>query len=336
MLAVTCETPGILRADQKPKPVPGQGEVLVRIKRVGVCGTDLHIFSGNQPYLSYPRVMGHELSGIVEEAPAGSTLSPGDPVYIVPYMSCGHCHACRQGKTNCCRNIQVLGVHRDGGMTEYLSLPQQFVHKAEGISLDQAAMIEFLAIGAHAVRRARIGAGQRALVVGAGPIGIAAAIFAGRQGAAVTMLDTRDDRLAFCQTHLGISATVRVAPDDTERLSALTDGDFFDVVFDATGNPKAMERGFRFVAHGGTYVLVSIVAGDITFSDPEFHKRETSLLGSRNATGEDFETVMAAMRSGQIPTDALNTHRMTLADVPARFPSLLDPAAGVVKAIVEV
>jgi len=152
----------------------------------------------------------------------------------------------------------------------------------------------------------------------------------------VTMLDTRDDRLAFCEAHLGISATVRVAPDDTERLSALTDGDFFDVVFDATGNPKAMERGFRFVAHGGTYVLVSIVAGDITFSDPEFHKRETSLLGSRNATGEDFETVMAAMRSGQIPTDALNTHRMTLADVPARFPSLLDPAAGVVKAIVEV
>jgi 2-desacetyl-2-hydroxyethyl bacteriochlorophyllide A dehydrogenase len=336
MLAITCETPGILRADQKPKPVPGQGEVLVRIKRVGVCGTDLHIFSGNQPYLSYPRVMGHELSGLVEEAPAGSTLSPGDPVYIVPYMSCGHCHACRQGKTNCCRNIQVLGVHRDGGMTEYLSLPQQFVHKAEGISLDQAAMIEFLAIGAHAVRRARIGAGQRALVVGAGPIGIAAAIFAGLQGAAVTMLDTRDDRLAFCQNHLGISATVRVAPDDTERLSALTDGDFFDVVFDATGNPKAMERGFRFVAHGGTYVLVSIVAGDITFSDPEFHKRETSLLGSRNATGEDFETVMAAMRSGQIPTDALNTHRMTLADLPARFPSLLDPAAGVVKAIVEV
>ena len=137
-------------------------------------------------------------------------------------------------------------------------------------------------------------------MVGAGPIGIAAAIFAGLQGAAVTMLDTRDDRLSFCRNPSRDFGHGPVAPDDTERLSALTDGDFFDVVFDATGNPKAMERGFRFVAHGGTYVLVSIVAGDITFSDPEFHKRETSLLGSRNATGEDFETVMAAMRSGQI------------------------------------
>jgi 2-desacetyl-2-hydroxyethyl bacteriochlorophyllide A dehydrogenase len=280
--------------------------------------------------------MGHELSGIVEEAPAGGTLSPGDPVYIVPYISCGSCHACRQGKTNCCRNIQVLGVHRDGGMTEYLSLPERFVHKAEGISLDQAAMIEFMAIGAHAVRRSGVRTGQRALVVGAGPIGIAVAIFAELQGAEVTMLDTRDDRLEFCQAHLRISNTVRAAPDDAERLSALTGGDFFDAVFDATGSPKAMERGFGFVAHGGTYVLVSIVAGDITFSDPEFHKRETTLLGSRNATGEDFETVMAAMRSGRIPTEALNTHRMTLADVPARFAGLLDPSAGVVKAIVEV
>jgi 2-desacetyl-2-hydroxyethyl bacteriochlorophyllide A dehydrogenase len=336
MLTVTCETPGTLRAEQRPKPERGQDEVLVRIKRIGVCGTDLHIFSGNQPYLSYPRVMGHELSGIVEEAPAGGTLSPGDPVYIVPYLSCGSCHACRQGKTNCCRNIQVLGVHRDGGMTEYLSLPERFVHKAEGISLDQAAMIEFMAIGAHAVRRGGVQAGQRVLVVGAGPIGIAVAIFAELQGAEVTMLDTRDDRLAFCQAHLRISGTVRAAPDDAERLSALTGGDFFDAVFDATGSPKAMERGFGFVAHGGTYVLVSIVAGDITFSDPEFHKRETTLLGSRNATSEDFETVMAAMRSGKIPTEALNTHRMGLADVPAGFAGLLDPAAGVVKAIVEV
>ncbi len=336
MLTVTCETPGTLRAEQRPKPERGQDEVLVRIKRIGVCGTDLHIFSCNQPYLSYPRVMGHELSGIVEEAPAGGTLSPGDPVYIVPYISCGSCHACRQGKTNCCRNIQVLGVHRDGGMTEYLSLPERFVHKAEGISLDQAAMIEFMAIGAHAVRRGGVQPGQRVLVVGAGPIGIAVAIFAELQGAEVTMLDTRDDRLAFCQANLRISGTVRAAPDDAERLSALTGGDFFDAVFDATGSPKAMERGFGFVAHGGTYVLVSIVAGDIKFSDPEFHKRETTLLGSRNATGEDFETVMAAMRSGKIPTGALNTHRMTLAEVPAGFAGLLDPAAGVVKAIVEV
>jgi 2-desacetyl-2-hydroxyethyl bacteriochlorophyllide A dehydrogenase len=335
MLTVICETPGELRAQERIKPEGGESDVLLRVKRVGVCGTDLHIFTGNQPYLSYPRVMGHELSGVVEQAPANSGLMPGDPVYVMPYLSCGQCIACRRGKTNCCVNIQVLGVHRDGAFTEYLSVPAQFVHKAEGITLDQAAMVEFLAIGAHAVRRGDVKQGERVLVVGAGPIGMAVLTFSRLRGATVTALDTRAERLAFCAKELGVAATVQVGEDDTAQLSALTDGDFFDVVFDATGSPKAMERGFQYIAHGGRYVLVSIVADTISFSDPEFHKREATLLGSRNATAEDFETVVKAMRAGQIPDRALNTHRLALSDVPAQFATLLDPAAGVVKAIVE-
>jgi 2-desacetyl-2-hydroxyethyl bacteriochlorophyllide A dehydrogenase len=335
MLTVICETPGTLRAEQRPMPVRGDDDVLLRVKRVGVCGTDLHIFTGNQPYLNYPRVMGHELSGVVEQAPATSGLAVGDPIYVMPYLSCGKCVACRQGKTNCCVNIQVLGVHRDGAFTEYLTVPQGFVHKAEGVTLDQAAMVEFLAIGAHAVRRADVRSGQRVLVVGAGPIGMAAMIFAKLRGAQVTALDTRRDRLDFCTQKLNMAASVQIADDDEQQLAALTDNEFFDVVFDATGNPKAMERGFRFVAHAGTYVLISVVGATISFSDPEFHKRETTLLGSRNATTEDFKTVLDAMRAGLIPDAALNTHRMALADVPADFKNLLDPGRGVVKAIVE-
>ena len=335
MLTVICETPGTLRAQERQVPERGDGEVLVRVRRVGVCGTDLHIFTGDQPYLNYPRVMGHELSGTVEQAPPGSRLAPGDTVYVMPYLSCGKCVACRQGKTNCCVNIQVLGVHRDGAFTEYLSLPEPYVHKAEGVSLDQAAMVEFLAIGAHAVRRASVQAGQRVLVVGAGPIGMAAMIFSRLRGAQVVALDTRRDRLDFCEAQLAVAAAVQVAPDDEQQLAALTENEFFDVVFDATGNPRAMERGFKFVAHAGTYVLVSIVGASISFSDPEFHKRETTLLGSRNATLEDFQTVVAAMRAGHIPDAALNTHRLALADVPQGFARLLDPAERVVKAIVE-
>ncbi len=335
MLTIICDAPGKLSAIDRPKPLRGEGEVLVKLRRIGVCGTDLHIFTGNQPYLSYPRVMGHELAGTVEEAPAGGQLEAGDTVSIMPYISCGHCHACLKGRTNCCRNLGVLGVHRDGGMTEYLSLPQEFVLKAEGLSLDQAAMVEFLAIGAHAVARARIEPGQNVLVTGAGPIGLAVAIFATLDGGAVTLLDGRADRLDFARQQLGLTSTVQLGPDDHDQLSALTEGDFFDAVFDATGNPKAIERGFGFVAHGGTYVLVSIVSSDITFSDPEFHKRETTLLGSRNATAADFARVMQAMRDGRIPA-ALITHRMMLSEVPERFPGLTDPAAGVVKALVEV
>jgi 2-desacetyl-2-hydroxyethyl bacteriochlorophyllide A dehydrogenase len=335
MLTVICESPGTLQALQRPRPQRSPGEVLLRVKRVGVCGTDLHIFTGEQPYLAYPRVMGHELSGTVEEADADSGFAPGDPVYVMPYLSCGHCIACRQGKTNCCVRIEVLGVHRDGAFTEFLTLPQRFVGKAERISLDQAAMIEFLAIGAHAVRRGEVGAGQRVLVVGAGPIGLAAMIFAQLRGATVTALDGRQDRLDFALKHVGVRSAVKLGEGDGIELARLSDGEFFDVVFDATGNAQAMERGFSFVAHGGRYVLISIVQGEIRFSDPEFHKRETTLLSSRNATNEDFETVMAAMQEGRVPDAALATHRLALADVPGGFHRLLDPAEGVIKAIVE-
>jgi 2-desacetyl-2-hydroxyethyl bacteriochlorophyllide A dehydrogenase len=335
MLTVVCQSPGVLRAEIRPEPARGADDVLVRVRRVGVCGTDLHIFSGDQPYLEYPRVMGHELSGVVAEAPPGSPLVTGDPVFVMPYISCGTCVACRAGKTNCCVNIQVLGVHRDGAFTELLAVPQAFVHKAEGVSLDQAAMVEFLAIGAHAVRRGEVGPGQRVLVVGAGPIGMAALIFSRLRGAVVTAMDTRAERIDFCVQSLGADAGVLVGPDDEARLAELSRGEFFDVVFDATGNRQAMERGFRFVAHGGRYVLVSIVRESISFADPEFHKRETTLLGSRNATMEDFDTVLAAMRAGQIPDGALNTHRLQLHNVPADFATLLDPAQRVIKAIVE-
>jgi 2-desacetyl-2-hydroxyethyl bacteriochlorophyllide A dehydrogenase len=338
MLTVLCETPGLLVAQQRPRPQRLPDEVQLRVKRVGVCGTDLHIFTGRQPYLSYPRVMGHELSGLVAEADADSGFQVGDPVYVMPYLSCGHCVACRQGKTNCCTAMQVLGVHRDGAMTEYLNVPAAFVHKADGVSLDQAAMLEFLAIGAHAVRRGEVRAGQRVLVAGAGPIGLAAMLFSALRGARVVALDTRRDRLdvePVALAHLGAEAAVEVGEGDEAELARLTNGEFFDVVFDATGNAGAMERGFRFIAHGGRYVLVSIVQGQIAFSDPEFHKREATLLSSRNATTEDFATVLDAMRAGRVPDAALATHRMKLADVPSDFASLLDPAQGVIKAIVE-
>ncbi len=333
MLTIVCETPGVLKAERRPRPVRGEDEVLVRLRRVGVCGTDLHIFSGDQPYLDYPRVMGHELAGTVEEAPRGSALEAGETVYLIPYLSCGTCSPCLAGKTNCCRVLEVLGVHRDGGMAEYLSLPQRFVRAAKGVTLDQAAMVEFLAIGAHAVRRSGTGSGDHVLVAGAGPIGMAVGLFARLRGAEVTMLDGRRDRLRFCKEHLGVAAVVELGEGDVDALSGLTGGDFYDVVFDATGNPQAMERGFGFVGHGGTYVLVSLVNGPIAFSDPEFHKRETTLMGSRNATLEDFELVLDAMRAGAVPTEALNTHRMPLSEAPDRFATLLDPRAGVVKAI---
>ena len=335
MRAILCCKPKVLEIVDRPMPEPKPGEALVRIRRIGVCGTDMHIYEGNQPYFAYPRVMGHELSGEIVEASQDSKFKAGDPVYIVPYLHCGHCIACRAGRTNCCTSLKVLGVHVDGGMCEFLAVPESHLFKAEGITLDEAAMVEFLAIGAHAVARARIEPGQRTLVVGTGPIGVGVALFAQLNGADVTVIDGREDRLSFCTATLGITHAVKVGPDDAEVLKAITGGEFFHHVFDCTGSPKAMERGFSFVSHGGTYVLVSIVQGNISFNDPEFHKRETTLLSSRNATLADFETVMKAMRDGKVPTRAINTHRASLWDAARRMPEWIRPETGTIKALLE-
>ncbi|HWU80997.1 MAG TPA: zinc-binding alcohol dehydrogenase family protein [Caulobacter sp.] len=334
MDVLVCAEPGDLRIERRSMPEPGPDEVLLRIRRVGICGTDMHIYRGTQPFLSYPRVMGHELSGEVVSAPAGSGLAEGDHAYVMPYLSCGGCPACDKGKSNCCVNIRVLGVHMDGGLCEFLAVPAGFVRKIEGVTLDEAAMVEFLAIGAHAVRRARIESGQSVLVVGAGPIGIAATLFAKLAGAKVTVLDARADRLVFCRQHLGADHVVALSDATPAALSDLTEGAFFDVVFDATGSAAAMQQGFAYVGHGGTYVLISVVSADITFSDPEFHKREMSLLASRNATIEDFDHVLSAIKAGQVPTAALNTHNAALKDLAGALPSWMEPSAGVIKAIV--
>jgi 2-desacetyl-2-hydroxyethyl bacteriochlorophyllide A dehydrogenase len=335
MKTIICDRPGSLSLIDRPEPRPQAHEALLRIRRIGVCGTDYHILGGRQPYLNYPRVMGHELGAEVVEAPAGSGLAPGMTVVVVPYLSCGACRACRRGLTNCCRRISVLGVHQDGGMAEYLAVPVSNVIPAPNLSLDQAAMVEFLAIGAHGVRRAAVTAEDRVLVVGAGPIGMAALIFARARGAAVTVMDLRADRLAFSRTALDATATVIASPEAEAELAALTEGEFFDVVIDATGHLPSMKRGLSYVGHGGRYTLLSIVQDDIAFPDPEFHKRETTLLASRNALPEDFAEVIRQIEAGAVPTAALATHRAPLADAPEVMPVWSTPQAGVIKAILE-
>jgi len=336
MRALLCEKPGELKIVERPKPALKPGEARVRLRRAGVCGTDLHIFEGTQPYFEYPRIIGHELAGEIDEVGPGSLFARGQPVTVIPYFSCGECSACRRGKTNCCQRLAVLGVHIDGGMADYVAAPEANLVAADGVTLDQAAMVEFLAIGSHAVRRGAIARGDRVLVVGAGPIGVACMIFAKLKGASVTALDVRADRLAFCAKQIGADHCLPAEGDVKAELARLTAGEFFDCVFDATGNSKAMEAGFNLVGHGGAYVLVSIVRDTISFSDPEFHKRETTLLSSRNATREDFDAVLAAVRAGFVPTSALNTHRASLDAAPDLFAHWLQPASGVIKAIIEI
>lgn len=335
MNALTCSEPGVLSVIERPKAERAPGEVLVRPRRVGICGTDYHIYEGKHPFLAYPRVMGHELAVEVVE-PGDSDFKAGEVVVVNPYLSCGTCIACRRGKPNCCTKIAVLGVHRDGGMAEFISLPAKNLVRAEGLSADACATVEFLAIGAHAVRRASLDNTDRVLVIGAGPIGFGAVLFATLSGAKVTVMDRDQERLAAARDLFSIAGTITADDSVDAQVAAATDGEGFDVVFDATGNQGSIEKGFDFVAHGGRYVLVSVVKGDITFVDSDFHRKEMSIFGSRNATSVDFERVIAAIRNGQVPIDKLITHRTTLAGAVTDLPRWATQKSGLIKAVIEI
>ncbi|MBU1304552.1 MAG: zinc-binding alcohol dehydrogenase family protein [Alphaproteobacteria bacterium] len=335
MNALICSEPGVLSVIERPRAERAPGEVLVRPRRVGICGTDYHIYEGKHPFLAYPRVMGHELAVEVVE-PGESDFKAGEVVVVNPYLSCGTCIACRRGKPNCCTKISVLGVHRDGGMAELISLPPQNLVRAEGLSADACATVEFLAIGAHAVRRASLDSSDRVLVIGAGPIGFGAVLFATLSGAKVTVMDRDQERLAAARNLFGIAGTITADDSVDAQVAAATDGEGFDVVFDATGNQGSIEKGFDFVAHGGRYVLVSVVKGDITFVDSDFHRKEMSIFGSRNATSVDFERVIAAIRDGQVPIDKLITHRTTLPGAVTDLPRWATQKSGLIKAVIEI
>lgn len=333
MKSIVCREPFSLTVEERPRPEAKADELIIRIRRVGLCGTDYHIFAGRHPFLTYPRVMGHELAGEVHAAPEGSPFHVGQVVAVNPYLACGTCIACRKGKPNACVTISVLGVHADGGMAEFLAVPQRAIIDATGLTLDQAAMMEFLAIGAHAVARSGVDATDRVLIVGAGPIGVACALFARLNGAQVTLADMRVTRLAFARDRLGFDDTVEVTPALTAELAERTDGAMFDAVFDATGSLAAMAQSLTYVAHGGRLVLVGVAPGDLVFADPEFHKRETTLMASRNALAADFERVRQSMLTGAIPTEALHTHSIAAHDMPSRLPELIEEADHVLKAI---
>lgn len=334
MKSVACTNPGQLEIRHMARPVRGEAEVRVRIRRIGICGTDFHIFEGKHPFLAYPRVMGHELAAEIIETGPGSGFAIGEHVIINPYLSCGTCRACRTGKPNCCTAIAVLGVHRDGGMCEEISLPERNLVRSEGLSLDACATVEFLAIGAHAVRRGGIGADDRVLVAGAGPIGLGVAIFARLAGAEVSILDLDPARLAEACGIAGGCHPIRAGDDAETEVGRITNGDGFDAVFDATGNLASIQAGFKRVAHGGRYVLVSVVNETVAFSDPEFHKREMSLIGSRNATSQDFRTVIAALKAGKIPLERIITHRTDFEKVTEDLPRWAHDKTGLIKAMI--
>ena len=337
MKALVCTKPGDFAYEEKEAPQAKEGHAIIRIRRIGICGTDLHAFEGTQPFFEYPRILGHELAGELVAFDNAPGFYIGEKVSFIPYFHCGTCIACRSGLTNCCANIKVCGVHINGGFVEYLSVPSSSLLHGDGLSYDELTLVEPLAIGAHGVRRAGVKDGEYVLVVGAGPIGLGIAEAARIAGGKVIVMDINDNRLLFCKEKLDVHYTINpLQADAMECLKEITDGDMPTVVIDATGSQKAINNAFQYMAHGARFVLVGLQRGEICFSHPEFHKREATLMSSRNATREDFEHVVQCMKKGWVKPTTYITHRVQFDEVKDHFETWLKPETGVIKAIVEI
>ena len=335
MRILTCLKPGEFTYSDTPAPELKSGHAMVKVKRIGICGTDLHAFEGTQPFFNYPRVLGHELAGEIFGIENHANYKVGDQVSIIPYFSCGTCFACTQGKTNCCTTLNVFGVHSDGGMSEFISIPIDSLFKDPSLNLDALALLEPLAIGAHGIKRAQIKPNEFVLIVGAGPIGLGAAAMASLAGAQVIIQDVNQNRLDFAKEKLHIPFSINPNQEDAFiALKEITRGNMPRVVIDATGYKKAMEQSFQYISHGGTYVLIGLQLDEISFSHPEFHKREATLMSSRNATREDFQWVADSIGQQKLDPTLFISHRIAFDDVAAQFPDLINPSLGVIKAMV--
>jgi 2-desacetyl-2-hydroxyethyl bacteriochlorophyllide A dehydrogenase len=329
--------PGRLASIELPEAgPPGPGEALVAVRRVGVCGTDLHAFHGRQPFFRYPRILGHELGVEVLAVGDGVTsVRPGDRCALRPYLECGTCDTCRRGRPNCCPDLVVLGAHVDGGMREQLVVAADHLHPSDRLSFGQLALAETLSVGGHAVARGAPTEEDRILVVGAGPIGLGVTAFLRTAGLAPLVCDVSAERRAFAGSWAGVPV---LAPGDDLPASvrAAFGGELPTLVLEATGNAASMTRSFSLVAHGGRLVFVGLVQGDIAFDDSELHRREMTVLASRNATAADFDRSVALLESGAIDIAAWLNERCTLADVPTAFPRWARGDASTIKALVEV
>jgi threonine dehydrogenase-like Zn-dependent dehydrogenase len=338
MKTLLIEQPGRFAFGEKPRPQPGPGEVLLKIVRLGFCGSDLSTFRGGNPLVTYPRVPGHEIAAVIEAIADGvpATLRLGQEVTVMPYTACGRCSSCRAGRVNACRHNQTLGVQQDGAFTEYLAVPWAKVVPA-ALGPRDLALIEPLAVGFHAAARGRVTSADTVAVFGCGMIGLGAIAAAGlHRGATVIAVDIEDSKLALARragaTHLINSRTEPLH----ERLLALTGGDGPGVVIEAVGTPATYQAAVAEVGFAGRVVCIGYTQTPVSYETKYFVLKELDILGSRNSTADDFQAVIALLESGRYPAAETVTHTVPFAQAGAALRRWSEQPGAVTKIHVEV
>ena len=285
MKAIYLQSPGNIKVEQVAYPCRKENEVLIKVRSLGICGSDIGAYAGTNPLVSYPRIIGHEVAGEVLEVPKNETaLAVGDRIVLEPYVYCGKCYPCKNSRTNCCENLTVLGVHIDGAMSEYFSHPRHLVHKVpDNMPWNLLAMVEPLTISMHAVKRSRVKKGEHVVITGAGPIGLLAAQYALTLEAVPIVVDLVVERLEFAK-QLGAKHTVNpIKVDAVSAIKSITAGKMAEVVIEASGSAAAIRSSVDYVAYSGRIALVGWPKNEISLPTALFTKKELDIVGSRNS-----------------------------------------------------
>ena len=322
-----------------PEPAPGPGAVRVSVAVLGLCGSDLNSFRGRNPMVTYPRIPGHELSAIVEELGPGvpdSGLAPGTSVFVVPYNPCGCCTACRQGRSNTCRDNRTLGVQCDGAATKRMVVRAERLLTRDGLSLQDMALVEPLIVGFHAAARARVASGETVAVFGCGAIGLGVIAAAARRGARVIAVDVDDRKLELARRVGARHGVNSQTADLHSSLQELTEGDGPLVVIEAVGAPATFRAAVDEVAFAGRVVFIGYTPEDVACRTKYFVQKELDLMGSRNALPPDFETVAAMLAESDFPREALVSHVVALEEAGAALADWSTDPGGVTKIHVDI
>ena len=336
MKALVITAPGSTEIREIARPEPGRGEVRVRVRYLGYCGSDLNTFRGSNPLVSYPRVPGHELSGVINATgpEVSDDFALGREVLVVPYTNCGVCSACRKGRPNACRNNQTLGVQRDGALAEEIVVPATKLLTSH-LSLRDMVLVEPLSVGWHAARRGRAATGDTVVVFGCGMVGLGAIASATAAGARVVAVDVDDGKLAVGRA-AGAVVTINSKTDDMhQRLQALTQNHGPDLLIEGVGLPETYRACVGEACFAGRVVYVGYAKEAVEYATKNFVMKELDIMGSRNATAEDFRGVIAYLEAGRFPVDAVISHVVPFAEAGAALDMWANNPSTVTKIVVD-